>query len=285
MIEKKFPNMTTSEKQMWDKFWVHFENQWIRKKSVLDAWHLLDENGDVKEMEGRTNNGIERYNRHMNELIPAHPSIPHFVKVLKQEAADQIDRVKNHEDGHTDPNDRLPLFIPERPAKYYTFKVTDVCSKASDMQTAETKGMNSELCCGSAKETALKLRVSDWVIFKSAGDEVQPIWLGRIMSRKGWGGKGVSKNETLKKKQFNKGGTQILPGDIALNILWYEMIDDVNSDSPLNYQLLSTKNRAHGTKLPRFSQLWLSHALYQRKKQSRSSGKTRSHARRLRSLV
>ena len=205
MIEEKFPKMTTSDKKKWEAFWVYFEKQWVNKKVVLDTWHLLDKNGDVKEIEGHTNNGIERYNRHMNELIPAHPSIPHFVNVLKQEAADQIDRVKNHEDGHTDPNDRLPLFILELPAKYYTFKVTDVCSKASDMQTAETKGMNSELCCGSAKETALKLRVSDWVIFKSDGDEVQPIWLGRTMSPKGWGGKGVSRNGTLKKSSSTRG--------------------------------------------------------------------------------
>ena len=122
MIEAQFPCMTVADKTKWATFWKYFHKQWVNKQSMFDVWHLLDENGDIKDFQARTNNALERYNRHMHQLFPSpHPSIITFVDKIKQESDAQIFRMKNIEGDHELPPMYDEAYIPELPEEYQHF--------------------------------------------------------------------------------------------------------------------------------------------------------------------
>ena len=50
---------------------------------------------------------------------------------------------------------------------------------------------------------ASKLVVGDFVLFDAHDDDVEPIWLGRVMSYPSWNGHGVHVNDTQKNVKFN----------------------------------------------------------------------------------
>ncbi len=77
-------------------------------------------------------------------------------------------------------------------------------------------------------DDTMKLVVGDWICIDSS-DNIEPIWLGRVMSNPDWGGQGVFKNETTRTKKYDN-GTELTRGDIGVYIMWYEKID-VNSES------------------------------------------------------
>ena len=54
-------------------------------------------------------------------------------------------------------------------------------------------------------ETASSLSVGDWVLFDGHDDEVEPIWLGRVMSNPEWEGQGVSQNNTSRIVSYSSG--------------------------------------------------------------------------------
>ena len=55
------------------------------------------------------------------------------------------------------------------------------------------------------------------------------------MSYAGWGGQGVEPNESNRKIYYQNGHLEIGPGEVALNLMWYEKID---VDSPeLKYRV------------------------------------------------
>ena len=84
-------------------------------------------------------------------------------------------------------------------------------------------------------ERAKSLTVGDWVIFDGNGDVHQPRWLGRVMSYADWGGQGVEPNESNRTKYYQNSHLEIGPGEVALNLMWYEKID---VDSPeLKYRV------------------------------------------------
>ena len=57
----------------------------------------------------------------------------------------------------------------------------------------------------------------------SSAPDVEPIWLGRIMSNPDWSGQGVYQNETRKRHSFH--GVSIGRGEVGLYVMWYEKID------------------------------------------------------------
>ena len=70
---------------------------------------------------------------------------------------------------------------------------------------------------------ATKLTVGDFVLFDASDDEVEPIWLGRIMSNPEWQGHGQFENETTRNMTF--GNVELGRGEVGLYVMWYEKID------------------------------------------------------------
>jgi hypothetical protein len=69
----------------WPRFWIYFEKTWIIRYPP-DLWNI--NNGTDVEIEARTNNGLERYNRRLGDkFMNAHPNIFAFVGVIQEEEA------------------------------------------------------------------------------------------------------------------------------------------------------------------------------------------------------
>ena len=65
---------------------------------------------------------------------------------------------------------------------------------------------------------ASQLRSNDWVVFKSIGDEDQPIWLGKTLSNRDWDIECVWHNGGRGRVEID--GGLIPPGGYAINVQW-----------------------------------------------------------------
>ena len=72
-------------------------------------------------------------------------------------------------------------------------------------------------------EIASKLTVGDFILFDKSGDEVEQVWLGKIMPNLDWGGQGVCVN--VERGNMSFGGVQVGRGEVALYVMWYEKIN------------------------------------------------------------
>ena len=72
-------------------------------------------------------------------------------------------------------------------------------------------------------EAAKGLQVGDFVVFDKHDDELEPIWLGRVMPNPDWKGQGVYKNESSSKMIFK--GVGVDKGEVAIYVMWYEKIN------------------------------------------------------------
>ena len=66
---------------------------------------------------------------------------------------------------------------------------------------------------------ASQLTPNDWVIFKSTGDEDQPFWLGKTLSKSEWGNSCMWYNNTGRGKIED--GALIPAGKYGINVQWY----------------------------------------------------------------
>ena len=89
---------------------------------IVAVWNIaeiLDDNEKVK-LVNRTSNGLERYNRHFNSILPSHhPNLVSFAKAIQDEADQVIQRMENI-DKHREipPNYNEPVF-PEIPDEFW----------------------------------------------------------------------------------------------------------------------------------------------------------------------
>jgi len=83
--------------------------------------------------------------------------------------------------------------------------------------------MQSQTITRDRNELASKLTVGDFVLFRKNDDDVEPIWLGRIMSNPDWQGQGVYQNHSRQRSSFH--GVAIGQGEVGLYVMWYEKID------------------------------------------------------------
>ena len=75
-------------------------------------------------------------------------------------------------------------------------------------------------------EVLAGLKVGEFVVFDAHDDELEPIWLGRVMSNPEWNGHDVYKNNNDGKLTFK--GVGIGKGEVALNVMWHEKINVVS---------------------------------------------------------
>jgi len=77
-------------------------------------------------------------------------------------------------------------------------------------------------------EIALGLTQGEFILFDTSEDQLEPIWLGRIMSNPAWQGQGVCKNDS--KRIMTYDGVKVGKGEVGIYVMWYEKIN-VMSDS------------------------------------------------------
>eukprot|EP00957_Ditylum_brightwellii_P118245 9018593-Ditylum_brightwellii.AAC.1 len=62
-------------------------------------FNVNTETCDVHDLQNRTNNALKHYNHHLNKIFPkAHPNLPAFVTVLKEESnrvVTKLDQIRN----------------------------------------------------------------------------------------------------------------------------------------------------------------------------------------------
>ena len=103
----------------WDLFWIYFKSFWCKTPEFIESWNIRDEDDAFWELQNRTNNGLEQYNRTLNSKFPStHPQPIVFVKVLEAEAIIQVDRLEGIRRKHIVPYPHLELTIKMPTSKY-----------------------------------------------------------------------------------------------------------------------------------------------------------------------
>ena len=64
-------------------------------------------------------------------------------------------------------------------------------------------------------------------LFNGYKDEVEPIWLGHIVSNSEWEGQGVSQNTTSRIISYSN-GVKVSKGEVAIFVIWYEKNDGMS---------------------------------------------------------
>ena len=110
--------------KQFDKFWAYFTRYWMSDFMGI-LWNITNIPADKFEdvVINRTNNPIERYNRRLNMKFPgvAHPSMVHFVEVLRDEALFYVELIRNLDAGLAVPQDHQPPSVFKNPESYFSF--------------------------------------------------------------------------------------------------------------------------------------------------------------------
>ena len=122
IIDAEYDN--NEDKKKWDFFWnKYFVKFWMSSAKYVETWNINDDERNYKELQNRTNNALERYNRTMNEKFPVpHPSLKEFVTNLEKEGRDQAIRLENIRRGTTKAPNYKDLTLDEIPDFYIAFK-------------------------------------------------------------------------------------------------------------------------------------------------------------------
>ena len=115
---------SASDRLKWIQFWEYFESFWCASADFMETWNIIDPDESHYDLQNRTNNALERYNRAMNDLFPTpHPSLLLFVQTIESEAREQVQRMDDIRVGRVVPLALEELTINEVPAIYTTFIV------------------------------------------------------------------------------------------------------------------------------------------------------------------
>ena len=77
---------TKRDLEKWQTLWTYFLRLWM---PILWRWNILENegpDGSTFDAVNRTNNGLERYNRHFNGLFNKNPSLLEFVQIVEEES-------------------------------------------------------------------------------------------------------------------------------------------------------------------------------------------------------
>ena len=99
-----------------------------------------------------------------------------------------------------------------------------LCTKTAGPGVA----MQARVSTSDRNEIASSLTPGEFILFDTSDDELEPIWLGRIMSNPEWQGQGVRKNNSRRIMSYD--GVKVGKGEVGMYVMWYEKINVV-SDS------------------------------------------------------
>ena len=95
--------------------------------------------------------------------------------------------------------------------------------KSCEKFSGPGEAIRSQAITQHRNEIASKLTIGDFILFDKNDDEVEQVWLGRIMPNPDWGGQGVCVN--VERGNMSFGGVQVGRGEVALYVMWYEKIN------------------------------------------------------------
>ena len=112
-----------SNKAKWDLWWEnYFKKYWMSSTAFIKTWNIHNKGKKYKDIQNRTNNGLERYNRHLNQKFPTpHPSLLIFVSALEEEARAQVQGLENIWYGKEIPNNLEEISVGPIPEYYKNF--------------------------------------------------------------------------------------------------------------------------------------------------------------------
>jgi hypothetical protein len=105
----------------WQTFWNYFLRQWM---PILWRWNISQKegpDGSFFDVVNRTNNGLERYNRHFNRLFNKRPSLLEFVQIVEKESRFQDQKLNDIRYGRRKEVEREERTIPVVPVAYSDF--------------------------------------------------------------------------------------------------------------------------------------------------------------------
>ena len=117
-LEKGKRKLTKKERDGYDLFWKYFAKQWL---PIVDKWNICAKDGDYYDMVNRTNNGLESYNRRVNQLFPSRPTLIAFVQVIEKESRYQAQLLSDIRTGKVAEPSRNEQTISAIPAEYDSF--------------------------------------------------------------------------------------------------------------------------------------------------------------------
>ena len=78
-----------------ENFWKYFENFWMKSPAFIATWNIYGHYNVEKMKLQRTNNGLERYNKTLNEKFKGKQSLLSFIKILEEEARFQESKLED----------------------------------------------------------------------------------------------------------------------------------------------------------------------------------------------
>jgi hypothetical protein len=105
----------------WQTFWDYFLRQWM---PILWRWNISQmegPDGTFFDVVNRTNNGLEKYNRHFNNLFNKRPSLLEFVQIVEKESRFQDQKLNDIRYGRRKEVEREERTIPVVPVAYSDF--------------------------------------------------------------------------------------------------------------------------------------------------------------------
>ena len=89
-IQKMRREIDESDKSKWDEFYKYFDDTWM-DDSVFDVWNNSKARENRVEIQNRTNNALESFNKQLNSEFPAaHPNIFHFIETIKRLSSQKV---------------------------------------------------------------------------------------------------------------------------------------------------------------------------------------------------
>jgi len=106
----------------YNSFWNYFIKIWMNDYDPR-TWNLnaFQEEEDI--LINRTNNPLERYNRTLNEMLPAHPTMAVFVEAIQGESRRFVDLLQDIKLKRVKPSNHKKVVIPNIPQEYIDFSI------------------------------------------------------------------------------------------------------------------------------------------------------------------
>ena len=95
-------------------------------------WNINAFTRDTERLINRANNPVERYNRHLNEILPAHPSVPILAEALQKEGRKYVENLSDLKLKKAyKPKPLQAVVIPPILTSYLDFSVPEVKAPSS----------------------------------------------------------------------------------------------------------------------------------------------------------
>jgi len=116
--------------KLWDQYWDnYFCPYWLREQ-LVKVWNVSGLDVAEIQLKNLTSNGLERYNRHFNAIVPtSHPNLAVFASTLHEEADGVVQRIENTKKRREIVPEYKAAVLLEIPEEYVSFRFKGVDTK------------------------------------------------------------------------------------------------------------------------------------------------------------